>query len=245
VSPALVAGAAPRATGGEAAESPIALTNPGPGAWARWLDGRAPTINPGATWGMPWPRGKHKHSVPDFCVREAGGGLIPLQSWPLAFWPDGSLKWTAHALPVNAEPGPGPWEVVATRKPVEPEARITVKEDTAAVDVDTGPLTCRINRTGRFIIDSMARGGHVSLREGRLVLLSQDRAEATEGPIHSELFESHVDRVVIEQRGPVRAVIRIDGLHAGPTGRRWLPFTFAPLLLLTKRLCASHAHDHI
>jgi hypothetical protein len=226
VSPALAAGAAPRATGGEAAQLPIALTDPGPGAWARWLDGRAPTINPGATWGMPWPRGKHRHSVTDFCVRGAGGGLIPLQSWPLAFWPDGSLKWTAHALPVNVEPGPGPWEVVARRNPVEPEARITVKEDTATVDVDTGSLTCRINRTGRFIIDSMTRGGRVSLREGRLVLLSQDRTGAeAEGPIQREGFESRVDRVVIEQRGPIRAVVRIDGLHEGPTGRRWLPFT--------------------
>lgn len=26
----------------------------------------------------------------------AGG--LPVQSWPLAYWPDGSLKWTAHAI---------------------------------------------------------------------------------------------------------------------------------------------------
>src|SRR5581483_188653 len=142
--------AAPGATASAAAESPIALNNPGSGAWARWLDGRSPALNTGATWGMPWPRGKHKRTATDFSVRATGGALIPLQSWPLAFWPDGSLKWTAHALPVTAEPGTGPWEIVATGKPGKPENRIDVKEDATAVDIDTGALTCRINRTGRF-----------------------------------------------------------------------------------------------
>jgi len=216
-----------RTTASAAAEPPIALNNPGPGAWARWLDGRAPAVSTGVTWGTPWPRGKHRHAVTDFCVRAAGGALIPLQSWPLAFWPDGSLKWTAHALPIDAEPGAGPWEIVAIRTPVKPESRINVKEDTTAVDIDTGAITCRINRTGRFVIDSMSRNGHLSLREGRLVLLTQDRTGTADAPgtINHEAFESRVDRVAVEQQGPVRAVVRIEGSHAGPTDRRWLPFT--------------------
>jgi len=100
-------GAAAKVTVSDAA-SPIALNNPGPGAWARWLDGRAPAINSGMTWGVPWPQGKHKHTVTHFSLREAGGAPITLQSWPLAFWPDGSLKWTAHAMPANAKPSAGP-----------------------------------------------------------------------------------------------------------------------------------------
>src|SRR5690242_14870534 len=51
----------PAATSPAASEAqpPIALTNPGPGAWARWLDGNAPAINTGVTRGVPWTRGKH------------------------------------------------------------------------------------------------------------------------------------------------------------------------------------------
>jgi hypothetical protein len=228
LSPALAeeAGRAPTKAIASEVALRIALNNPGPGAWARWLDGRAPAINTGATWGMPWPQGKHKHTATHFSLREEGGAPIALQSWPLAYWPDGSLKWTAHALPVNAKPGAGPWEIVATRAPVVPESRVNVKEDGAAVDIDTGAIACRINRTGRFVIDSITRNGHVSLREGRLVLLSQDQTGGgAEALVHHEGFESRVDRVVIEQRGPVRAVIRIEGSHEGQTGRRWLPFT--------------------
>src|SRR5581483_331742 len=105
------------------------------------------------------------------------GTQIPLQSWPLAFWPDGSLKWTAHALPVNAKAGDGPWEIVATSKPVIPEGSVNVKEEAAVIEIDTGIIACRINRTGHFVIDSVSRDGHVSLREGRLVLLSQDHPD--------------------------------------------------------------------
>lgn len=32
--------------------------------------------------------------IPDVIPDEE---LVPLQSWPTAFWPDGSVKWTAHA----------------------------------------------------------------------------------------------------------------------------------------------------
>src|SRR5438105_2917884 len=93
ISGSAVAALPPRRATADAAAPAIPLNNPGPGAWARWLDGHAPAINTGATWGMPWPRGKHKHSVRNFILRETGGVATPLQSWPLAFWPDGSLKW--------------------------------------------------------------------------------------------------------------------------------------------------------
>ncbi len=33
-----------------------------------------------------------------FAVTDADGTAVPVQTWPLAHWPDGSLKWTAHAV---------------------------------------------------------------------------------------------------------------------------------------------------
>src|SRR5262245_18819520 len=77
------------------AARPIAA-NPGAGAWVRWLDDGASKVAQGVTWGTPWPRGKVKAN--NFALRDAGGKLVALQSWPLAWWPDGSIKWSAHAL---------------------------------------------------------------------------------------------------------------------------------------------------
>ena len=93
---------------------PVAA-NPGKGAWVRWLDEAASPVAQGVTWGTPWPRGKHKGSVNHFALRGADQKLHALHSWPLAYWPDGSLKFSAHALAPTAAIGNGPFEVVAPR----------------------------------------------------------------------------------------------------------------------------------
>ena len=69
----------------------------------RWLEADGPAVSTvGNTWGVPWARG----TVPaqsSFALRGADGKTTPMQSWPIAFWPDGSLKWTAHAIPASVE----------------------------------------------------------------------------------------------------------------------------------------------
>ena len=65
-----------------------------------WLEGK-PTTAAVTTWGTPWPKG----AVPanqSFALKAADGSAVPLQSWPTAYWPDGSLKWSAHAIAVDA-----------------------------------------------------------------------------------------------------------------------------------------------
>src|SRR3954468_16782224 len=66
----------------------------------RWLEG-TPALLPGACWGMPWPRGRHAAAT-QFSLRTADGAAVPVQTRPLATWPDGTLKWTAHAIPADA-----------------------------------------------------------------------------------------------------------------------------------------------
>src|SRR3954463_16602540 len=62
-----------------------------------WLDHTAPTVPTGVSFGVPWPRGTIQKGESLHLV-DAKGQSIPLQSWPLAYWPDGSLKWTGHAI---------------------------------------------------------------------------------------------------------------------------------------------------
>jgi hypothetical protein len=194
------------------------------GARAAFLDQRSPAVFDGATWGIPWPRGKHREKT-RFALRDSSGGLTGLQSWVTAYWPDGSVKWTAHALPADAKLAEGAFEVVAGRA-VEPAASLKVSETFDAIEIDTGVMRCRMRREGTRVIDSIVRDEREVLRDARLVLLSQDRAEAgVDGVVRQSLFESAMDRVTVEQRGPVRAVIRIEGRHAGAEGRKWLPFT--------------------
>jgi YetA-like protein len=205
--------------------SPMAPPDPAAGTWTRWLDDRAPVIFGGATWGVPWARGKHSAKT-QFALRDVAGAAHPLQSWPLAFWPDGSLKWTAHAVAANLKLGDGPFRLDTDAAKVVPAQVLTLKESATGIDIDTGIMRCRLARSGQYLINSLFRGDREVLRNGYLVLLSQDRPTPSDtATVAHEAFASVIDNVVVEQRGPVRAVVKIVGMHAGVGGRSWLPFT--------------------
>lgn len=226
----LVAGAAtsaafPLLSAAAEVARPIAA-NPGPGTWLRWLDGVAPDVMTGTTWGVPWPRGKHRKSA-EFSLRSTQGTTLPLQSWPLAYWPDGSLKWTAHTLPAARVIDQGPFEVVPRSSRGSSSAQsLKIRESAAMIEIDTGVIRCRLARSGRDLIESITRGDRQALRDGRLVVLRQDHPVAGEnGKLTQESFDSVIDTVTVEQRGPVRAVVKVEGRHESAGGRRWLPFT--------------------
>src|SRR5438552_3317910 len=61
-----------------------------------WLDGTPPEIASGVSWGVPWARGTVRREQ-SFSLTGADGAVLPLQSWTLAYWPDGSVKWTGFA----------------------------------------------------------------------------------------------------------------------------------------------------
>lgn len=209
---------AQNAASAPAADQPTAL-QPGV-APVRWLDGGVPRFFPGATWGVAWPRGSQPAAT-RFALRAADGKSVPTQSWPLATWPDGSLKWTAHALPPDALAER--YEIVAG-EPASPATPLRVEQTADAVTIDTGALVCRLGTGGDRLVESLTRGGVEIARRGRLVCLREDRSDP-ERPF-VENFEGGISKVTVEQAGPVRAVVKVEGRHvrADTRLRSWLPF---------------------
>src|ERR1700677_3319423 len=66
-----------------------------------WLGDAVPTMDRGVSWGVPWPQGTIQPAT-TFALKDAGGNDVPIQTWPLAYWPDGSIKWTAVAATIGA-----------------------------------------------------------------------------------------------------------------------------------------------
>lgn len=195
------------------------------GAWCHWLDDRVPDVAMGVTWGMPWPRSKHSPRTP-FALRDRDGNRVPLQTWPLAYWPDGSLKWTAHAVAADVMSTSTAFEVEPGQKGPAPAIRLRVKQDAGAIEIDTGVMTCRVLRHGAVCIDSIRRGDKELLKAGRLTAIRQDAPlEEADTAVDVQTFESLIESAEIEHEGPLRAVIKITGQHSRPQGRRWLPFT--------------------
>ncbi|HEX6358380.1 Tat pathway signal sequence domain protein [Actinophytocola sp.] len=185
---------------------------------ARWLDGRAPAATPGVTWGMPWPRGRFPAGQ-DFTVSTVDGAPVPAQTWVTGYWPDGSVKWTAHAMGQQAATAAS--YRVAPGQPVAPATPVTVSTNRDTVDVDTGAIRVRLGRRGTALVRSIARGDREIARDGELVGLRTDSAD--DASARRESFTSVIRSVRVEQSGPVRAVVRVEGTHR--VGRReWLPF---------------------
>lgn len=194
------------------------------GTALRWLDGQAPARFEGATLGVPWPRGTLRLPADKVLRFSLGADGPALQSWPLAYWPDGSLKWTAHAV-AGGVTASG-WNLEAGAGTAR--AGVSVRQSRDAFTITAGDLAWTVPTSGEYLVERATRAGRVTMQHLRLVALHQDGAEPEgEGSVRRELFTSKVTRVTLEQDGPVRAVVKLDGVHAARTGsaRDWLPFS--------------------
>ncbi|MEU0815286.1 Tat pathway signal sequence domain protein [Streptomyces mirabilis] len=199
-----------------AARSEAADTDP---VTLDWLEDGALGAAPGSTVGVPWPKGAYQQDQ-TFALTDTSGKDVPVQSWPIAYWPDGSLKWTAHAV----SSGSGKL-TLAAGAPAAPDKKVTVDKSGGTIDISTGVITAKIGKSGSTLVKSVKRGSTEIAKDGRLVLIRQPEIEDDDqGAEKYERFESVIAEVTVEQEGPVRAVVRIDGKHRKGS-RSWLPFS--------------------
>ena len=188
----------------------------------KWLDGKAPKLNPGASWGVPWPKGKLKKDT-TFLLKSDSGEQSAVQSWPLAYWPDGSLKWTGHAIGTDTKTADSLGLIEG--KSSKNSNRIKLIESSDSITIDTGKINCKIEKQGRSIISSIAREGKEIASNGQLVLLSQDKTEpGSNGLIRTTQFSGEIKTIQVEQKGDVRSVLKIEGIHSNHEDKGWLPF---------------------
>ncbi len=189
-----------------------------------FLDGAAPAAPTGISWGVPWPQGTVKKGQA-FTLAAADGAPMPLQSWTLAYWPDGSIKWTGFAT--TSTPGMSGNLKLSTAAAPAATGQLTATDNPTYIQINTGPLQCVIDKSGDTIVDWMAVNGVAVAQKGQLVCILQNGADDNPEDTHPrEKFLSTIKKVTLEQSGPVRATVKIEGMHKGVTsGREWLPFT--------------------
>ena len=96
-----------------------------------------------------------------------------------------------------------------------------------SIVVDTGVLQCVIPAAGGAnLVESMTMQGRRVVGAAQLVCILQTGPEIGADEVRPrEKFVSLVKKVTVEQSGPVRAVVKFEGVHKGAkSGREWLPF---------------------
>ncbi|HEY4328587.1 MAG TPA: Tat pathway signal sequence domain protein [Phycisphaerae bacterium] len=186
-----------------------------------WLEDGGPAMATGVSWGVPWPQGTVK-KTDGFALTGADGGKLPVQAWTMAYWPDGSIKWTGFAMAAGTKMA-GPLTVTpAAAGTAVAGVKVTQSDD--AIVIDTGALVTRIAKRGANLIESMSVEGREVATHGQLECILQNGPETDHLSLPPrELYISEIKKVTLEQSGPVRAVVKIEGMHKKGS-REWLPF---------------------
>ena len=138
------------------------------------LQGR--TASGFVTFGGVWEKGE----VPaaSFQLTAPDGKTLPLQSKPMAFWPDGSIKWSAHTtdaalLKEGAELLPTPKE--------QPDSGIQIIKGPDACTLDTGVLRLTVplgeNLHCDFLVQDISVSGRKAAHKVYPVFLLERRNE--------------------------------------------------------------------
>ncbi|MAE65507.1 MAG: hypothetical protein CMJ18_14650 [Phycisphaeraceae bacterium] len=173
---------------------------------------------------VPWPRGICR-KVDRPALRAGNGRPITFQSWPLAWWPDGSVKWTAFAAALDAEHG----EHFTVERHVPAShvsALLTAHEVEDSIDIEHGDLAVSCGRSGHSLVREVRRGNVVVARNLRLIAIHEHRARiGDEDRVTRRRFIGVIEEATVERSGPVSAVVRLKGRHRLPDGEdAWLPF---------------------
>lgn len=206
-----------------------------------WL-GQTPTQNTGTTFGLPWAKGKFLPDTTKFTI-SGDGTSYPLQSWTTAYWPDGSIKWTGHAIPATdneAATVPGNYTLQASTSTLGINSTqtnatsLSVTDSSEEIIVDTGKIAVSFPKSGNALVASIVTAsGKVIGQNGKLVLHSQtsledDIEERASTPVEHLNFESTIDQVSVTQDPSVRALVTVNGTHTplnnSNTHAAWLPF---------------------
>jgi hypothetical protein len=168
------------------------------------------------TCGVPWPRGVLT-DVSLLRLEDEGGSPVPLQARALDRWPDGSVCWSVldwqadvrGSARYRAQAG-GPTTAVAG-----PAVRVAAEG--GGLVVDTGAARFRLGAGQRFPFTSVTAGRAEAADRGQTRFTAEDEA--------GRVYEPALDRVEVEETGPLRVVVRAAGRLAAAGAEPLTDFT--------------------
>ena len=142
---------------------------------------------------------------------------IPVDTWPLAYWPDGSVKWSgvAGVIPAGRERltlEKAPRKAKTINK--QPNASIAITETPEDIQIETGLISVFIPRRGDFLIDSLLYKGTKVGEKARLICNTQNEPiQENTSQISFTHYIGEIKSVTIERLGSVRALVKLEGIH--------------------------------
>lgn len=191
-----------------------------------WI-GEKPASEKAVSFGVPFDEGYAREGE-TWKLQVGADREVAVDTWPLAYWPDGSVKWLGVAGVVPAtDAEPILMKAAKKTKKKKDEAaspKLSVVETDEGIRIETGVLSAYISRRGEYLWDSLRYNGVCVGTHGRLVCSTQSEPwqEGASGVSFSH-YVSELKSACVERAGDIRAVVKLEGVHQGG-GREWLPF---------------------
>ena len=201
------------------------------------------------TAGLPFAQGELRDST-QVTIADAKGQLLPACAAPLATWPDGSIKWAL--LDTQGDIGPmARVELAISTSPTIAtptlNTPLTASDDEHSIEIHTGPLTVRLQRSGPKLF------GGLSLAD-RSLLASGDEAEFSAYDETDKAYPALVENVYVEEKNPLRLVVKAEGGFVATDDTRLLSwqmrlyfFAHQPFFKIYHTFVHDqpHAHAHL
>ncbi|NQT38791.1 MAG: hypothetical protein HQ581_14950, partial [Planctomycetes bacterium] len=204
---------APFSPAAPAGEVPLTVEEPSGVARTQWP----------VTSGIPFARGALLDDRAT-ALFDAAGNEIPVQTEPLARWPDGSVRWLLLDFQLDLAANEKKsvtlrYGSAVRRAAIEKPIRVTRQPD-GKVTIEPGPVRLEYDPK-RFFPQGEAwltAGTNGRQADRRLTInCGADGVILQDGEKRSYFPAAHPAEVTIEQSGPVRACIRVEGWHNSPS----------------------------
>ncbi len=173
--------------------------------------------NSNISWGVPFSQGKIDRKQ-NFKLTTSNGKELDIQQWPLAFWPDGSVKWMGFASTVSGSDKYKLTPIADTKL----KTKFKISENNKQITIDNGKIVCIFNKSGENLIEQLNSNKKNIGKNGKLHLSLERKHKKS---IVYEHFTGKVEHLEIEQTGSVRTVVKISGKHYSlKTNKPLLPF---------------------
>ncbi len=181
------------------------------------------------TGGLPFAQGALRDA--SVVSAQVAGVPVPVQARPLGFWPDGSLKWVLLTFPLTnakaSEDAPAPRVTLRTGGALPVVTGVTASPAPAQqvearalpdgqVEVRNGPMVLRFNRGKEWLDGSLnetplfTAPPKAYVRFRRNVETHEPFALRLQGGVEREEILD-VESAQLEEQGPLRAVVRLEG----------------------------------
>lgn len=176
------------------------------------------------TSGLPLSEGRVV-GADDLRIRDKSGKVVPAQFTPLAYWPDGSIKWVSISPVLHPDtvfPLGLYWEQGESST-----GEIQVEQNGQHVFVDNGLVSVEI-AGGTWSVQEHASGESIHARL-ELDRIMREPAKVRSGWLaerkkagakrqHTYVSSSEATTVTVEESGPTRVVVRMQGRFTAEDG---------------------------